>query len=142
VSDKVRLGKLKIFIYEYTPQSTNCKFQTLLTRLQAVPEMHGKILTTSNWFHVEVRKNTYLKNSIKKRHLIFEVGTIFLNCFYSSTLSHNLVGKISAHFKNTHLYRVSQNSRIKLKSAFSLMVNEGKKCLEKYSGCNSFLVMN
>jgi hypothetical protein len=27
--------------------------------------------------------------------------------------------------------------------AFSLMVgNEGKKCLEKYSGCNSFLVMN
>jgi hypothetical protein len=39
------------------------------------------------------------------------------------------------------LYRCSRTCGSNLEYVF-LDGNEGKKCLEKYSGCNSFLVMN
>jgi hypothetical protein len=40
-------------------------------------------------------RKKYLKNSVKKYNDIY---------FFFSTLSYNLVGKISAHFNNTPLY--------------------------------------
>jgi hypothetical protein len=38
---------------------------------------------------------------MSKNKMTFIFFTFFFNCFKSSTLSNNLVGKISAHFKNT-----------------------------------------
>jgi hypothetical protein len=68
--------------------------------IQGVIKSCTDILTTSYWLHVELAKS--LKKILCQKikwHLFFELQ--FFLIAFSSTLSNNLVGKISAHFKNT-----------------------------------------
>jgi hypothetical protein len=44
--------------------------KTYCGTIQAVREMHGKILTTSYWLHVELGKK-YLRNSMGKNKMTF-----------------------------------------------------------------------
>jgi hypothetical protein len=67
--------------------------------IQGVIEMRDQILTTNYWLHVE-----YVENILKilsKIKMTFFLYNFFLIAFSLLRFPTTLVGKISAHFKNT-----------------------------------------